>query len=161
MEAETTNIFQPHSDKIALQKQSKKSKPRQKAPKHYPGNTDSPPADQGCFGLLKKLSCTLQCGGTSCSIKETEPIDSGSSVTLSPSETVFSSSSSLDGSQSVAPSSSTKKLVAKKRKLKTSHAAPSDSVQDPSLNGAMQPPPVKKVNRRRSPKKIQNVSETC
>jgi len=164
MEAETTNISQ-HSDTIAApRKQNRKSKPRRKASRHYPRNTDSDSADQGCFGILKKLSCSLQCGGTSCSIKETEPIDSESSVTLS-SDTVSSSSSSLDDSQSVPPSSSssspTKKLAAKKRKLKTSQAAPSDLVQDPSLDGAMQPPPIKKVNRRRSPKKPQNVSETC
>ena len=155
MEAKTTNTSQ-----------SRKSKPRQKATRHYPGDTDSDPADQGCFGLLKKLSCSLQCGGTSCSIKETEPIDSCSSVTLSPTETVSSpssSSSSLDDSQSVPPpGSSTKKLAAKKRKLKTSQAAASsDLVQDPNFDGAMQPPPVKKINRRRSPKKTQNVPETC
>ena len=160
MEAETTNISQ-HSDTIAApRKQNRKSKPRRKASRHYPRNTDSDSADQGCFGILKKLSCSLQCGGTSCSIKETEPIDSESSVTLSLSDTVSSSSSSLDDSQSVPPSSPTKKLAAKKRKLAT-QTAPSDLVQDPSLDGAMQPPPIKKVNRRRSPKKPQNVSETC
>lgn len=30
----------------------------------------------GCLGLLKKISCTLQCGGSTCSIKETENISS-------------------------------------------------------------------------------------
>ena len=156
MEAETTNTPQ-HSEKIAPRKQSRKSKPRRKASRHYPEDTDSDPADQGCFGLLKKLSCSLQCGGTSCSIKETEPIDSGSSVTLS-----SSSSSSPNDSQSVPPTGPTKKRAASKRKLKTLQAAaPSDLVQDPGLDGAMQPPPIKKVNRRRSPKKSQNVSETC
>ena len=60
------------------------------------------------------------------------------------------------------PTGPTKKRAATKRKLKTLQAAaPSDLVQDPGLDGAMQPPPIKKVNRRRSPKKGQNVSETC
>ena len=158
MEAETTNTPQ-HSEKIAPRKQSRKSKPRRKASRHYPEDTDSDPADQGCFGLLKKLSCSLQCGGTSCSIKETEPTDSVSSDAVS---SLSSSSLSPDDSQSVPPTGPTKKRAATKRKLKTLQAAaPSDLVQDPGLDGAMQPPPVKKVNRRRSPKKGQNVSETC
>ena len=159
MEVELNNISE-HSDKIAPKRQSRKSKTPQKRKgfRHYPRDTDSDAADQGCLGLLKKLSCSLQCGGNSCSIKETE--------STSPSDTVSSSSSSLGDSQSVPPSSSssspTKKLAAKKRKLKTSQAAPSDLVQDYRLDPAIQPPPIKKVNRRRSPKKTQNVfAETC
>lgn len=38
----------------------------------------------GCWDVLKKLSCTLQCGGKSCSIKETEQ-KSGSTTPSTPS----------------------------------------------------------------------------
>jgi len=34
--------------------------------------------DPGCLGVLKKLTCSLQCGGTSCSIKETEQLSTSS-----------------------------------------------------------------------------------
>ena len=34
----------------------------------------------GCLSFLKKISCTLSCGGTTCSVKETEPLSSSSST---------------------------------------------------------------------------------
>ena len=41
--------------------------------------------DLGCFGLLKKISCSLQCGGTTCSVKETlSPSSSSASCSNSP-----------------------------------------------------------------------------
>ena len=48
----------------------------------------SPPVDVevGCFDLLKKLSCSVQCGGKTLSIKETMPPSSSSSETLVPEE---------------------------------------------------------------------------
>ena len=41
----------------------------------------------GCLSFLKKISCTLSCGGTTCSIKETEPLSSSSSTGSSPTTT--------------------------------------------------------------------------
>ena len=46
----------------------------------------SPPVEVGCFDLLKKLSCSVQCGGKTLSIKETMPPSSSSSETLVPEE---------------------------------------------------------------------------
>lgn len=45
--------------------------------------------EPGCLALLKKISCSLQCGGTSCSIRETEQI-SPSSLSDSSSESLAS-----------------------------------------------------------------------
>lgn len=44
----------------------------------------------GCLALLRKLTCSLQCGGTTCSIKETENM-SGSSQSPTPSVSSFES----------------------------------------------------------------------
>jgi hypothetical protein len=38
----------------------------------------------GCFGLFKKISCSLSCGGSSSSIQEIEPLSSSASSTPSP-----------------------------------------------------------------------------
>ena len=46
----------------------------------------SPPVEVGCFDLLKKLSCSVHCGGKTLSIKETMPPSSSSSETLVPEE---------------------------------------------------------------------------
>ncbi len=46
--------------------------------------------DHGCLAILKKLSCTLQCGGTTCSVKETEH----NSLSPSPTSSLASPSSS-------------------------------------------------------------------
>ena len=56
----------------------------------------SPDQDVGCFDLLKKISCTLSCGGTTCSIKETDPDCSLSSSA----ESSASSSPKLGASRS-------------------------------------------------------------
>jgi len=45
--------------------------------------------DPGCLALLKKISCSLQCGGTTCSIKETEQV-SASSLSASSCESLTS-----------------------------------------------------------------------
>ena len=50
----------------------KKAKPQRKRKK-----STSPPVDVGCFDLLKKLSCSVQCGSKTVSVKES--VSSGSS----------------------------------------------------------------------------------
>lgn len=61
--------------------ENKKTKARSKK-RDYDSDEEVP----GCWQILKKLSCTLQCGGTSCSIKETEQqSDSTSPPSVSPS----------------------------------------------------------------------------
>lgn len=46
----------------------------------------------GCFGMLKKFSITLQCGGTSCSLKDTvhSDVSSSSSPAVSPTASTLS-----------------------------------------------------------------------
>ena len=50
----------------------KKAKPQRKRKQ-----STSPPVDVGCFDLLKKLSCSVQCGSKTVSVKES--VSSGSS----------------------------------------------------------------------------------
>jgi hypothetical protein len=73
----------------------------------------------GCFGLLKQISCTLHCGGTTCSVKETSPDGIGSS---SPTETEASVESLM------AVKSRDKK---RKRTIKTAAARSSASSERP------------------------------
>ena len=42
----------------------------------------SPPVEVGCFDLLRKLSCSVQCGGKTLSVKETEPYSSSSEASI-------------------------------------------------------------------------------
>jgi hypothetical protein len=57
----------------AVQKRPRKNRTK-KITRDSPSDEDNP----GCLALLKKISCSLQCGGTSCSIKETEPVSASS-----------------------------------------------------------------------------------
>ena len=54
--------------------------------------------DVGCLSFLKRITCTLSCGGTTCSIKETEPVTSSSSESesLSPSSSSGARAPSLN-----------------------------------------------------------------
>lgn len=100
--------------------------------------SDDEDIPSGCLGILKKMSCTLQCGGTSCTVKETEqhnPSDT-SSVTVS------SSTQSLSDN-------TTKKPTRKRRVSKKKSIEP----------GSTSEAPVKKA--KRTPKKAKNVPETC
>ena len=67
------------------QKLSRKTKPKKFIQR------EEEEEDPGCLALLKKISCSLQCGGTSCSIQETEPLSSlGSSLSASSNESLTS-----------------------------------------------------------------------
>ena len=46
--------------------------------------------DVGCMAMLKKISCTLNCGGSTCSIKETEHTSGSTTPSVSPSVSVES-----------------------------------------------------------------------
>lgn len=93
----------------------------------------------GCWDVLKKLSCTLQCGGKSCSIKETEQQSGSTTPSLSPSlESV-----SFD---IVEPKPIT--TAPKRRKQSHKKSIDPDGTQEPSV------PAVKKV-RKISKKKQQ------
>lgn len=94
---------------------------RVKAQKSSPNEAEQP----GCLALLKKISCSLQCGTTSCSIKETEQVSSSSP-----------SASSCESVASVEP----KRATARKRRVLSKPPLPVDGV-----------PPVKRV--KRAPKK--------
>jgi len=96
-------------------------------------------AKLGCLALLRKLTCSLQCGGTSCSVKETEQ-QSGST---SPS---VSASSSLESVAVEQPSAvKSRKRPQKKKQVQDTNADPTAPV-------------VKKA--RRPSKKKQQASET-
>jgi hypothetical protein len=89
--------------------------------------SDDDDDNHGCLALLKKLTCSLQCGGSTCSMKETE---TGSSKSPTP------SISSLE-SDLVSPP--------KRRKRPAKKQA-----EDP-----LGPPAVKKVRRSTKKKELQ------
>ena len=66
------NTIQPASPQKKRRVSSQKKLHRNTSPE-----TD---VDFGCLGVLKKISCTLQCAGKTCSIKETSPPSLSSSV---------------------------------------------------------------------------------
>jgi len=70
---------------------------RQK-PKSHKRDHECDEDNVGCLSILKKLSCSLQCGGTSCSIKETEHT-SGSSGSTTPVASEASSFGTIDVEQ--------------------------------------------------------------
>lgn len=92
----------------------------------------------GCLGLLKKISCTLQCGGSTCSIKETEQLSSSS-----PSVSSCESEKKPDKP----------KPRPRKRKVSKPPLEPQQSVQD----SVVVPAPQKRV-RRTSKKNVPEAS---
>jgi len=132
-----------NSSSSASTKKVTKPRRKSKTSKETPTSDEDNP---GCLGLLKKISCTLHCGGSSCSIKETEQMTSASSSS-SPSEA--SSCESLNN---------TKKTKARTRKRRIDGKPPiivaSECDTTPEGTHA---PPKKRIRRRSSTKK--NVPE--
>jgi hypothetical protein len=89
----------------------------------------------GCLGLLKKISCTLHCGGSTCSIKETEQLSTSPSV------------ESCESCESLQKQS---KVKARPRKRKLSSKSPSVVSENPETIQDIATP---KKRVRRSPKK--------
>lgn len=98
--------------------------------------------DLGCLALLKKLTCSLQCGGSTCSIKETEQA-SDSSKSPTPS---MSSASSLE-SMPLDQATPQPAVASKRRKRQAKKQTDSDNVTEESSV------PVVKKARRSSKKK--------
>lgn len=127
--------------------------------KHPAAGSDSD-EDHGCFALLKRLTCSLQCGGSTCSIKETEHT-SGSSKSPTPSmsslesmqldpQPLVGSSTSIAVAPAPAPAvaapATPPTKVRKRPAKKHSNATTVDSTV---------PPAVKKVKRTYNKKKKQ------
>ena len=82
----------PQEPNVVKKPRKKKVQASQVSPSQAPTQELSDPdgSPVGCFGLLKKISCTLHCGGTTCSVKETasggtsyDPLSSSSTETSS------------------------------------------------------------------------------
>jgi hypothetical protein len=118
--------------------------------------------DVGCMALLKKISCTLQCGGSTCSIKETEHTSGSNTPSVSPTVSM-ESLPVIKAQQSPELVSMTQENleqipgptpVQKKRKRSTKKQ---EVVQKPNDEGDPPAPVVKKV-RRTSRKKQEPVA---
>lgn len=115
--------------------QTKKSRHKHDSTTLNQSDEDTP----GCLGLLKKISCTLHCGGSTCSIKETEQLSSSPSA------------ESYESCESLKPP----KAKPRPRKRKITSKPPSVSSENPD---AVQDIAIPKKRVRRSPKK-KNVPE--
>lgn len=67
------SLNEPPEPKEPSKKRARSSRPSKVSISQKPAQESSDPdvSPVGCFGLLKKISCTLHCGGTTCSVKET------------------------------------------------------------------------------------------
>ena len=67
------SLNEPPEPKEPRKKRARSSHPPKVSISQEPAQESSDPdgSPVGCFGLLKKISCTLHCGGTTCSVKET------------------------------------------------------------------------------------------
>ena len=89
----------PKKAKAPRNRSKKKKEEESKRSEEQDSNGSSPDGPSGCFGMLKRFTCSLQCGKTTCSLQETVESEASTSVS--------GSCSSPD----ISPTASTQSLV--------------------------------------------------